>query len=85
MWVALLDEAHVHHAQAVAFMQPRKVQISTCPQVEDGVMRVLGHNQITDVYLLALAVADKGCLANLDHRVALRTVVGATKEHLLLM
>lgn len=135
VWVALLDEAHVHHALAVAFMQRRKVQIATCPLVENGVIRVLnlpgyskhgpagfeavsyklqqicadadhefwldtvslrspnqvnwsrvlGHNQITDVYLLALAVANKGSLATLDHRVALSTVIGATKEHLMLL
>jgi hypothetical protein len=47
--------------------------------------RVLGHNQITDVYLLALAVAHQGCLATLDHRVALSTVVGATADNLLLL
>jgi uncharacterized protein len=135
VWVALLDEAHVHHAQAVALMERRKVKIATCPLVENGVIRVLnlpgyskhgpagfeavsqklqqicsdvdhefwpdkvslrsqgqvnwsrvlGHNQITDVYLLALAVAHQGCLATLDHRVALSTVVGAGKEHLMLL
>ena len=135
VWVALVDEAHVHHALAVAFMQRRKVQIATCPLVENGVIRVLnlpgyskhgpagfvavsnkrqqicadadhgfwpdtvslpspnqvnwsrmlGHNQITDVYLLALAVANKGSLATLDHRVALSTVVGASKENLTLL
>ena len=47
--------------------------------------RVLGHNQITDVYLLALAVSRQGCLATLDHRVALSTVVGATAKNLLLL
>ncbi len=135
VWVALLDEAHVHHAQALAFMQKRKVKIATCPLVENGVMRVLnlpgysklglagfqavqekleeicadidhefwpdtvslrsekrvnwprvlGHNQITDVYLLALAVANAGCLATLDHRVALSTVHGATAGNLMLL
>lgn len=133
VWVALLDEAHVHHALALQLMQRPKVQIATCPLVENGVIRVLnlpgysklgpagfeavrsklqeicndidhafwpdqvslrtdglvnwsrvlGHNQVTDVYLLALAVANQGCLATLDHRVALSTVVGAGKEHLL--
>ena len=47
--------------------------------------RVLGHNQITDVYLLSLAVVNQGCLATLDHRVALSTVIGAGKEHLMLL
>jgi len=36
--------------------------------------RVPGHNQITDVYFLALATAHDGCLATLGHRVALSTV-----------
>ncbi|MFM9881011.1 MAG: PIN domain-containing protein [Burkholderiaceae bacterium] len=44
--------------------------------------RVLGHNQITDAYLLALAVAHKACLVTLDHRVALSTVHGAAGDNL---
>ena len=135
VWVALLDEAHVHHAQALEFVQRRKLQIATCPLVENGVIRVLnlpgysrhgpvgfepvrnklreicasldhefwpdsvslrtdaainwsrvlGHNQIADVYLLALAVANSGCLVTLDHRVALSTVVGASGKNLMLL
>lgn len=135
VWVALLDEAHVFHPQAVAFIEGRRLQIATCPLVENGVIRVLnlpgysklgpvgfevvakklaeicagvdhlfwpddvslrtpglvdwrrvlGHNQITDAYLLALAVAHDGCLATLDHRVSTSTVVGATPRHLLLL
>lgn len=135
VWIALLDEAHAFHAQALAFIQRRKLKIATCALVENGVIRVLnlpgysrlgpvgfevvsaklneicagmdhefwagsvslrtpgtvnwprvlGHNQITDVYLLALAVANQGCLVTLDHRVALSTVVGAGAKHLLLL
>jgi len=135
VWVALLDEAHVFHAQALAFVQRRRVRIATCPLVENGVIRVLnlpasspigpvgfsvvasklseicaeldhefwpddlslrtagvvnwprvlGHHQIPDVYLLALAVARGGCLVTLDHRVALSTVVGAQGENLVLL
>ena len=135
VWVALLDEAHVFHAQALAFIQRRKLKIATCALVENGVIRVLnlpgystlgpvgfelvarklgeicagmdhefwpgsvslrtpgtvnwprvlGHNQITDVYLLALAVENAGCLATLDHRVALSTVPQATVKNLLLL
>ena len=44
--------------------------------------RVMGHNQITDVYLLALAVAHDGALATLDHRVALSAVQGAKAKNL---
>ncbi len=135
VWVALLDEAHVFHAQALAFIERRKLQIATCPLVENGVVRVLnlpgysqlgpagfevvankldeicsgmdhafwpddvslrtrgmvnwprvlGHNQITDIYLLALAVIRDGCLVTLDHRVATSTVAGASAKHLLLL
>lgn len=135
VWVALLDEAHVHHLQALAFVEQRKLKIATCPLIENGVIRilnlpgysrrgaagfesvrqklqqicaeldhefwpdtlslrsenlvnwsrVLGHNQITDVYLLALAVANSGCLATLDHRVTLSTVVGAEDGNLILL
>ena len=135
VWVALLDEAHVHHAQALAFAQRRKLQSATCPLVGNAVIRVLnlpgysrhgpagfeavsnklqqictdldhefwpddltlrtdglvnwsrilGHNQITDVYLLALAVAHQGCLVTLDHRVALSTVHGAGSRNLMLL
>lgn len=135
VWVALLDEAHVFHTQALGFFQRRRVRIATCPLVENGVIRVLnlpgysavgpvgfsvvadklneicagmdhefwpddlslrtpgvvnwprvlGHNQITDVCLLALAVARGGCLVTLDHRVALSTVIAATGENLVLL
>jgi uncharacterized protein len=135
VWIALLDEAHAFHAQALAFIQRRRLKVATCALVENGVIRVLnlpgysrlgpvgfevvarkldeicagldhehwpcdvsictpgvviwprvlGHNQITDVYLLALAVAHGGCLATLDHRVALSTVEGASGRHLLLL
>ena len=37
----------------------------------------MGHNQIKDAYLLALAVARAGTLATLDHQVALNAVRGA--------
>jgi toxin-antitoxin system PIN domain toxin len=135
VWVALLDEAHVFHAQALAFMERKKLPIATCPLVENGVVRVLnlpgystfgpagfeavatkldeicaavdhefwpddlslrtpgmvnwprvlGHNQITDIYLLALAVIHDGCFLTLDHRVATSTVAGASARHLLLL
>jgi predicted nucleic acid-binding protein len=135
VWVALLDEAHVFHANTVAFIERKGLKIATCPLVENGVIRilnlpaysklgpagfeavaskirdicadldhefwpdqlslctpgvvqwarVLGHNQVTDVYLLALALSRRGCLATLDHRVTLNTVVGATAKNLVLL
>jgi predicted nucleic acid-binding protein len=135
VWIALLDEAHVHHAHALAFIVQENLKIASCPLVENGVIRVLnlpayskfgpagfdkvsnklqeicadmdhefwpdnlslrtgglvdwsrvlGHNQITDIYLLALAKAHQGCLASLDHRVAINTVFGATAKNLRLL
>jgi uncharacterized protein len=43
---------------------------------------ILGPNQITDVYLLALAVKHGGRLATLDRSVPLRAVRGAEARHL---
>jgi toxin-antitoxin system PIN domain toxin len=43
---------------------------------------LLGHNQLTDAYLLALAVAHDGSLATFDQAVALRAVHGAQARHL---
>lgn len=133
--VALLDEAHIHHAVAQNLIAQPKLKIATCALTENGVLRVLnlpgystygpagfeavrakldqlcqdidhafwpcditlrdaskidwhrvmGHNQITDIYLLALAVAHNGALATLDHRVALSAVKGAQAKHLQLL
>lgn len=44
--------------------------------------RVHGPNQLTDVYLLALAVSRGGRFATLDRKIALAAVVGARDEHL---
>ena len=46
---------------------------------------VMGHNQITDAYLLALAVHHGGALATFDHRVAASAVRGAAAKHLRLL
>ena len=43
---------------------------------------VLGHRQLTDAYLLALAVHQQGRLLTLDGAVALNAVRGALPEHL---
>lgn len=44
--------------------------------------RVLGHRQITDAYLLALAVRHGGRLVTFDRRIAVEAVAGATSAHL---
>ena len=47
--------------------------------------RILGPKQITDVYLLALAVKHGGCLATLDGGVSLDAVRGAEARHLVVI
>jgi len=47
--------------------------------------RVQGHNQITDLYLLGLAVRHRGCLATFDQAIGLQSVHGATPRHLMLL
>ena len=44
--------------------------------------RIHGPKQLTDVYLLAIAVRQGGCFATFDERISLSAVPGATAEHL---
>jgi len=44
-----------------------------------------GSQQITDVYLLGLAVRNRGRLATFDRRIPVRAVVGAKPQHLELL
>ena len=46
---------------------------------------VLGHRQVTDVYLLSLAIHHRGRLVTLDRRITLEAVVGARPEHLVVL
>jgi uncharacterized protein len=43
---------------------------------------VRGHRQLTDVYLLGIAVARNARLATFDRRIPLAAVKGARKDHL---
>ena len=43
---------------------------------------VHGPKQVTDIYLLALAVKNNGCLVALDRSIPLRAVRGAESRHL---
>ena len=47
--------------------------------------RVLVSSQVTDVYLLALAVARGGQLVTLDHRIDTHAVAGATDSSLIVL
>lgn len=47
--------------------------------------RLLGHRQIADAYLLALAVAHDARLVTLDRRIPLDAVHGANENHLVVI
>ena len=47
--------------------------------------RLLGPRQITDAYLLALAVSQGGCFASFDQRISLDLVPSASSGHLCLI
>jgi uncharacterized protein len=134
VWIALFDDAHLFSPAANALFDMPKLQIATCPLVENAVIRILnlpsyarigpvgfervraqlkqvcqaidhqfwpddlslrddvldfaritGHNQITDAYLLALAVKRDGALASFDQAVALSAVKGASAKNLRLL
>lgn len=53
--------------------------------LSDGLIdwqRLLGHRQVTDAYLLALATRHQGRLATFDQRISPDLVFGAKPEHL---
>lgn len=132
--IALLDEGHLHHASAMAWLdreirhgwascpitqngcirimsQPaypgalpaaqvamRLAEAAANPEhefwsadvnlLEDGVLkwsRVLGHRQVTDIYLLTLAVRRGGRFVTLDQRIAPDSVIGASAKNLVVL
>lgn len=77
---ARLAEATSHSAHT---FWPDSVSLLT-----QGLMdwkNLLSGRQITDAYMLALAVANRGSFATLDQGVALSAVHGATPKHLVLL
>jgi len=47
--------------------------------------KILGHKQLTDVYLLALAVKNNGRLVTFDERISIDSVNGATRSNLFVL
>ena len=41
VWIALLDDAHVHSVAANALLERPGLRIATCPLVENAVIRIL--------------------------------------------
>lgn len=68
---AVVDVSHEFWADDISLLQP-------------GVLnwpRILGHRQVTDSYLLALAVHHHGRFVTFDTRISPLGVPGATDEH----
>lgn len=50
-----------------------------------NIERVLGPKMLTDVYLLALAVANQARFVTFDRRISIEAVIGAKPEHLVVL
>lgn len=77
---ALLSDAAGHPSHA---FWPDDVSL-----LDDAVLdgaRLLGPRQVTDLYLLALAVSRKGRFVSFDRTVPITAVKGARKSHLLVL
>jgi hypothetical protein len=59
--------------------------VSLCDASRFDLRHVGGWRQVTDAYLLALAVAHDGRLATLDRGIALESVAGASRSNLLVI
>lgn len=69
------DEAH-------AFW-PDELSIADAEHVDRT--KILGPKQLTDIYLLALAVKRRGRLATFDRAIPLAAVCGAQSRHLVVL
>jgi len=47
-----------------------------------GWQKLIGHRQLTDAYLLALAVKNMGKFVTFDRRISVDMVIGAEQDHL---
>lgn len=66
---------HLFRACDVSLVDPEQIAASS----------VLGPNQVTDLYLLALAVRHDDRLVTLDRRITIHAVPGATEQHLVIV
>jgi predicted nucleic acid-binding protein len=78
--IALLDRGHVMHGAASHVFWPEQISL-----LNKGLIRwerMLGPRQITDSYLLALAVAHGGRFVSFDQRIRVDLVPNASEVHL---
>ena len=69
---ATRHSSHLFWADAISLLHPDYLQWD----------RILSSRQVTDVYLLALAVQQNGCFVTLDRGIPLAAVAGAQPRHL---
>jgi toxin-antitoxin system PIN domain toxin len=69
------DRQHVFWSDSISVRDPGRFHWN----------RVQGHRQLTDVYLLALAVSNRGRLATFDSAMSLKAVEGAAAPNLELL
>jgi hypothetical protein len=69
------DKQHVYFGDDVSITDAKRFNRAA----------ISGHRQLTDIYLLGLAVEHQACFATFDQNIALSAVVGAKSEHLLLI
>lgn len=72
---ATADRSHVFWPDSLSLLEPNRLRWD----------RVLSTRHITDVYLLALAVQQGGCLVTFDRSVAVDAVPGALKKHFVVL
>lgn len=70
---------------ATAFHELWSDDISILDRAQFRHSHIHSPRQLTDLYLLALAVKNKGCLVSFDQRIPLSAVPGASPEHLVVL
>lgn len=78
-----IEQLRLQIAESDHQFWPDDISISDNVRFEQG--RMLGPNQITDVYLLALAVKNGGRLVTFDQAIPLGAVPGAESRHLVML
>jgi toxin-antitoxin system PIN domain toxin len=77
--VQALDVLRIGVSQSDHKFWPEDISLTDRTRFDHA--HILGPNQITDVYLLALAVKNNGCLVTFDKSIPLRAVRGAEARH----
>ncbi len=88
--IALLDADHVHHDAARMWLKEHMARHhqfwpDSVSLIRPSVLKpeqAITSKQITDLYLLALAVSRGGRLVTFDVRISSASVVGADHRHL---